>query len=104
MFPSPHAQKYGSANKESVAELLAGFFAYYSYSFNYRHTVVSIQAGQAISKISKSEADGWTQHERLGIEDPFETSYDIAHVIKSQQMLYIHKEFLVRLCAYCYFC
>ena len=44
----------------------------------------------------QSEADGWTQHERLGIEDPFETSYDIAHVIKSTQMLFIHKEFLVR--------
>jgi hypothetical protein len=46
--------------------------------------------------LTQSEADGWTQHERLGIEDPFETSYDIAHVVKSAQMLFIHKEFLVR--------
>lgn len=28
------------------------------------------------------------------IEDPFETWYDVAHVIKSQQMAYIRKEFL----------
>ncbi len=29
------------------------------------------------------------------IEDPFETWYDVAHVIKSTQMAYIRKEFLV---------
>jgi len=29
------------------------------------------------------------------IEDPFESSYDVAHVIKAAQMLHIRKEFLV---------
>jgi terminal uridylyltransferase len=44
---------YGEANKETVGELLAAFFAYFSYELNFRHAVVSVQAGQAISKISK---------------------------------------------------
>lgn len=30
------------------------------------------------------------------IEDPFETHYDVAHVIKSAQMAYLRKELLVR--------
>lgn len=30
------------------------------------------------------------------IEDPFETHYDVAHVIKSAQMVYFRKELLVR--------
>ena len=29
------------------------------------------------------------------IEDPFETHYDVAHVIKSAQMVYFRKEMLV---------
>jgi hypothetical protein len=31
----------------------------------------------------------------FSIEDPFETHYDVAHVIKSAQMIHIRKEFLV---------
>lgn len=31
----------------------------------------------------------------FSIEDPFETHYDVAHVIKGPQMAYLRKEFLV---------
>ena len=31
----------------------------------------------------------------FSIEDPFETHYDVAHVIKSAQMVYFRKELLV---------
>ena len=31
----------------------------------------------------------------FSIEDPFETHYDVAHVIKGSQMAYLRKEFLV---------
>lgn len=34
------------------------------------------------------------------IEDPFETWYDVAHVIKGPQMSYIRREFLVYLLIY----
>jgi len=85
---------YGAANTASVSQLLFGFFKYYAHEFDFRRSIVSIVAGGALSKLSKAESDGWAQHERLSIEDPFETSYDVAHVIKSPQMMYLHKEFL----------
>ena len=96
--PKPHATNllslFASRNKETVAELLTEFFRYYGWLFDYRHNVVSLQNGAAVLKAKKAEADGWPQHERLSIEDPFETWYDVAHVIKPPQMAYIRKEFL----------
>ena len=58
---------YAAKNKESVGELLAAFFDYYAWSFDFHRTVVSLQSGKekAVSKIQKAEADGWPQHERL---------------------------------------
>jgi len=35
---------------------------------------------------------------RRSIEDPFETHYDVAHVVKGAQMAYLRKEFLVSTC------
>ena len=61
---------YGQNNKESVAELLVGFFKYYAFDFDFRASVVSVQTGGPITKISKAEKDGWPLHERLSIEDP----------------------------------
>lgn len=34
----------------------------------------------------------------MSIEDPFETSYDVAHVVKAPQMMHIHTEFLRAYC------
>lgn len=93
---NPNALKnFANKNKETTAELLIGFFKYYAWEFDYRHNIISIKNGSdKITKISKSEIDGWSQHDRLSIADPFETWYDIAHVIKATQMQYIRKEFL----------
>jgi hypothetical protein len=38
---------------------------------------------------------GLHKYTPFSIEDPFETWYDIAHVIKGPQMSHIRKEFLV---------
>jgi len=46
-------------------------------------------------KADKAESDNWPMNDRLSIEDPFESFYDVAHVIKGAQMVYIRKEFLV---------
>ena len=89
---------YGKPNKQSVAELLVGFFRYYAYEFDFRSTVVSVQTGGPITKVGKAEVDGWPLHERVSIEDPFETSYDVAHVVKAPQMMHIHTEFLRAYC------
>jgi hypothetical protein len=32
----------------------------------------------------------------FSVEDPFETWYDVAHVLKGSQMMHVRKEFLVR--------
>ena len=87
-------QAYGQNNKQSVAELLVGFFKYYAYDFDFRASVVSVQTGGPITKVSKAEIDGWPLHERLSIEDPFETSYDVGHVVKTAQMVHVHSELL----------
>lgn len=91
-------EDYGRVNKQGVPELLVGFFRYYAYEFDFRSTVVSIQAGGPITKVGKAEVDGWPLHERLSIEDPFETSYDVAHVVKVSQMQHMHTEFLRAYC------
>jgi hypothetical protein len=67
--------KYASENKENIYELLINFFKYYAYEFDFIKSVISLENGNIISKIRKSESDGWPQHERLSIEDPFETWY-----------------------------
>ena len=38
-----YLHEFGSRNKETLAELLLGFFQYYSWDFDYKHHVVSIQ-------------------------------------------------------------
>ena len=59
--------KFAAKNKESIGELLAAFFNFYAWQFDYNSDVVSIQSGKekGISKIQKAESDGWPQHERL---------------------------------------
>ena len=89
-----HLKNFSSRNKESTAELLAGFFQYFAWEFDYRRSVVQIQSLDPVDKLSKAESDCWNQHDRISIEDPFETWYDVAHVVKSAQMFYIRKEFL----------
>jgi hypothetical protein len=63
-------------------QLLAGFFRYFAAEFDCKHCIVSLRSGAATSKEVKAETDGWSSHTRLSIEDPFETWYDVAHVLK----------------------
>lgn len=84
------------------------FFRYFAYEFDYHTNVISIRTGSNnVTKLFKAETDCWGTHDRLrflisqvslisnSIEDPFETWYDVAHVIKGAQMSYMRKEFLV---------
>lgn len=87
-------KNFASRNKESTAELLAAFFQYFAWEFDYRRNIVQIQSADATDKLSKAETDCWNQHDRISIEDPFEIWYDVAHVVKSAPMFYIRKEFL----------
>mmetsp|Transcript_30242 Transcript_30242/g.43219 ORF Transcript_30242/g.43219 Transcript_30242/m.43219 type:complete len:592 (-) Transcript_30242:83-1858(-) len=93
---------FAKRNTETIFELLVEFFRYFAWNFDYKRQVVSIDAidytlngsEPVVWKIDKAEKDGWMQHDRLSIEDPFEKWYDVAHVVKPTQMHHIRKEFL----------
>mmetsp|Transcript_16719 Transcript_16719/g.15078 ORF Transcript_16719/g.15078 Transcript_16719/m.15078 type:complete len:446 (+) Transcript_16719:1-1338(+) len=98
-------QAQAAKNNESIALLLTHFFYYFAYKFDYRSDIISINNGQSFAghsknylynkkKLDKVEADAWSNHERLSIEDPFESWYDVGHVIKGAQMKHIRKEFM----------
>ncbi|TGZ77481.1 PAP/OAS1 substrate-binding domain-containing protein [Ascodesmis nigricans] len=88
-----------SANKASIGELLRGFFEYYAFTFRWQNDVVSIRtAGGILTKMEKNwcaarsrpggreEGQVWEVKDRvdvqhrylLAIEDPFETTHNVA--------------------------
>ena len=90
-------RNFSSQNKQSLGELIMEFFRYFAYDFDYRRDIVSIRrlhGNSVFTKLSKMESSCWGSHERLSIEDPFETWYDVAHVLKNPQMTFIRAEFL----------
>jgi len=56
--------------------------------------VVSVRMARALSKEEKKRAHQWRMHTRLSIEDPFEASYDVAHVLKGSRDKYIRQQFV----------
>lgn len=86
---------FASKNKETIGELLEGFFLYYAHEYDYVESVVSISSHlQDQRKIDRVEKFGWQLHDRLSIEDPIETGFDIAHGVKCPQFNFIRKELL----------
>ncbi len=86
---------FASRNKESIGELLEGFFLYYAHEYDYVESVVSISSHpQDRRKIDRVEKFGWQLHDRLSIEDPIETGFDISHGVKCPQFNFIRKELL----------
>ena len=84
-------QSVGSANSETVGELLASFFKYYAFEFDYRQHVVSLDG--VIPKDLQGELHCWPVHNGLAIQDPFETFYNVAHVVKNNHFFKIRNEF-----------
>ncbi|KAJ9111463.1 hypothetical protein QFC19_001232 [Naganishia cerealis] len=92
-------KEWSSANFESVGELLIDFFRYYSHDFQYNNTVISIRAGH-LTKESKGwmndiDVGGLNENardrNRLCIEDPFETPYNVARTV-TKDGLYTHRD------------
>ncbi|GLE03675.1 hypothetical protein PINS_up012577 [Pythium insidiosum] len=50
--------------------------------------------GRELAKSEKKTLHQWKLHSRLSIEDPFETSYDVAHVLKGTRDKYIRQQFV----------
>lgn len=88
-------QKYCADKNDpsTIGILLASFFHYFAYTFDYKKNVVSL-GNTIVEKEVKAEEDGWSVYKQgLAIEDPFELFYDVAHVVKSNNFLHIKKEF-----------
>jgi DNA polymerase sigma len=81
----------------SLSVLLASFFRYYAYEFDYKRHVVSLNATASkgmVDREEKAELDCWRAYGTgLSIEDPFETFYDVAHVVKGSNFHRIRNEF-----------
>eukprot|EP00592_Proboscia_alata_P007846 CAMPEP_0194365958 /NCGR_PEP_ID=MMETSP0174-20130528/13953_1 /TAXON_ID=216777 /ORGANISM="Proboscia alata, Strain PI-D3" /LENGTH=1515 /DNA_ID=CAMNT_0039140869 /DNA_START=344 /DNA_END=4891 /DNA_ORIENTATION=- len=103
-FPTPPAKQIHEESMErSLSVLLASFFRYYAMEFDYKKHVISLHCREGhVEKEQKAELDGWkcgsNQSNQnappgLSIEDPFETFYDVAHVIKTNSFHMIRKEF-----------
>lgn len=89
-----HSNK--SKNSPCLGVLLASFFRYFAYEFDYKKCVVSLDTAhdQSKTKENKAEEDGWSLYKPgLAIEDPFEHFYDVAHVVKTSNFHHIQKEF-----------
>ena len=81
----------------SIGALLASFFHYFAYDFDYKKHIVSLNRKHSSPQMErevKAEEDGWsTFRHGLAIEDPFELFYDVAHVVKGSNHHHIQKEF-----------
>ena len=68
-----------------VVILLASFFGYYAHQFDYKRHVVSLHStlGHGLTEREvKAEHHLWKVYStNLAVEDPFETFYDVAHVL-----------------------
>ena len=73
--------RFANQNVMSVGELLVRFFYYYGFVFDYAHSVVTIRQQGTINREEKCGDGLWKMALQLCIEDPFETDYDVAHVI-----------------------
>ena len=78
-------------NTEGVGTLLCEFFRYFA-TFDFENSVITINgsnSGAAIPKIDKAEHFTWPLNDNMSVEDPFETFYDVTHVVKGAQMAHI---------------
>jgi DNA polymerase sigma len=86
-----------STNPPPVGYLLAAFFRYYAFQFDYKKYVVSLNATShsgLVEREIKAEFDGWkSAGQTLSVEDPFEEFYDVAHVLTNFNFQRIRKEF-----------
>ena len=81
----------------ALGSLLASFFYFYAYEFDYKKHVISLNRKHSSPEVErevKAEEDGWSLFRHgLAIADPFEGFYDVAHVVRGPNFAHIRKEF-----------
>jgi DNA polymerase sigma len=89
-------QKRFPSQDLSLAILLASFFRYYAFEFDYKRHVVSLHSTKKrglVEREIKAEINGWKVYSTgLAVEDPFETFYDVAHVVKGSNFHRLRNE------------
>ena len=63
-----------------------------SFGLDCRRFVTSVRTGALVPKHVKAAEDSWRLHPRCCIEDPFEVSYDVAHVLRDSTFRTIRME------------
>ena len=85
-----------SQGKPLIGRILAAFYHYYAFEFDYKKHIVTLQSHRhgTIEREAKGENDSWKVYSQtLCIEDPFETFYDVAHVLKPATFSRMRREF-----------
>jgi hypothetical protein len=87
---------FGKDNHESLGQLIFHFFRHYGYVFDYAEHVVSVKEGKPIPRKEK----GWDKsnplekeaHNRLCVEEPFNTQRNLGNSADDFSFTGIHKE------------
>lgn len=86
---------FGKENKESLAELLFGFFLHYGYEFPFSTSVVSVKEGRMVQRSEKgwdNYADNKEARCRLCVEEPFNTERNLGNSADDYAWNGIHRE------------
>jgi hypothetical protein len=81
---------FGDKNKESLGELLFGFFKFYGHDFDYDHLVISVRSGKQISKFDKKWHLG--NNNMLCVEEPFNTGRNLGNTADETSFRGLHME------------
>ncbi|KAJ2906570.1 Poly(A) RNA polymerase cid13 [Zalerion maritima] len=81
---------FGSKNKETLGELLFGFFRFYAYEFDYDKYALSVRLGKMVTKEEKS----WhvAINNRLAVEEPFNTGRNLGNTADDYSFKGVHEE------------
>ena len=81
---------FGEKNKETLGELLFGFFKFYGHDFDYDKLVVSVRSGKQISKVEKKWHLG--NNNMLCVEEPFNTTRNLGNTADETSFRGLHME------------
>ena len=81
---------FGKVNKETIGELLFGFFRFYGHEIDFEHVVISVRVGKLITKKEK----GWHlgSNNRLCVEEPFNTTRNLSNTADDTSFRGLHME------------
>lgn len=81
---------FGDKNKETLGELLFGFFKFYGHDFDYDNLVLSVRSGKQIPKVDKMWHLG--NNNMLCVEEPFNVSRNLGNTADETSFRGLHME------------